>query len=77
MLDELPSHFVNDLVSNIVSIAKAAEAERDKAAVAYTLTEEVSQRNHALYANAKYDTCRDILLMLGKHSALKSGEPHE
>lgn len=70
LIDELPTAFVNSLTNNLVYMAKAAERERDAAALAFAMTDKKDQQNHAIYSNAKYEAIRDILLMLGKHNIL-------
>ena len=73
----LPTSFTSVLVANIVEMAKNAQQHRNEAAIAYALYDNISQRNQVLENQARYEVCRDILLMLGRSHELKSGKDYE
>ena len=73
VFNSLPTSFTNVLVANIADMAKNARTSRDEAAVAYTLTDNAIQRNQAIECHARYEVCRDILIMLGRTNELQSG----
>lgn len=73
VFNSLPTSFTSVLVANIADMAKNARTSRDEAAVAYALTDNVIQRNQAIECQARYEVCRDILIMLGRTNELQSG----
>lgn len=74
LIDSLPSSIIDPLIGNIVALAQQAEQDKVVRCENYAFTNDIKQQNLAIYAKARYDVCHDILQMLGKVSALKSGE---
>lgn len=77
VFNSLPTSFTSVFIANIVEMANNAKATRNEAAIAYALSENVLQRNQALESNARYEVCRDLLVMLGRSDELKSGNTND
>lgn len=73
VFNSLPTSFTSVFIANIVEMANNAKTARNEAAIAYSLSENVLQRNQALENHARYEVCRDLLVMLGRSDELKSG----